>query len=250
MESISIPFHPLIQPKIGILGGLSWHSTQLYYRYLNEEYARQHGHHHSLPLVINSLNLQQVIEGFKNRPHLIQELIQECHIFTQAPCSPILIASNTVHALYSDLQRAYPQLRWLHIAECLALACKEKSICRLGLLGTRYTVSRSFYRRTLEQKGIEVIVLNRADQKQIDSIIEQELTQGQCTQLTQNKASYFTQKLHQNGAQAIALACTELPLWITNAPIPLLNTALIHCQSALQISQAYIDSLRLEDTVT
>ena len=227
----------LTRPKIGILGGLSWHSTQLYYRYLNEEYALQYGQHHSLPMVINSLNLQKVIEGFKNRPQLIQELIDECSVFMQVPCNPILIASNTVHALYPNLQRAYPQLKWLHIADCLASVCKESSISKLGLLGTRYTISRSFYRRILEKEGIELITLNRSDQKQVDHIIEHELTQGRCSSLTQSKASYFTHTLHQQGAQAIALACTELPLWIKESSVPLLNTALIHCQSALKIYQ-------------
>ena len=248
-----------MRKKIGLLGGLSWHSTQLYYQYLNQEYARHliatlpskeignsssalsssstpPFHSASVPLLINSLDFHHVLEGFKNRPRLIQDLIQECSIFANQ-CTPILITSNTVHALYTDLQHALPDLHWMHIADCLAQECIEKGITRLGLLGTRYTVSQKFYRSILEKKGIKLMILDRTRQKKLDFVIAHYLTQGQPVP-SSIPASSFVDDLDQQGVQAIALACTELPLWITPhtlspLSLPLLDTALIHCQRAL-----------------
>ena len=119
----------------------------------------------------------------------------------------------------------------------------EPHIDQLALIGTRYTVSQKIYQNLLTQSGIHCILPDSHDQKWIDRLISSELTQGVTSLQSKEYAPVLIDKLVQKGAQAIALACTELPLWIDHlteytCPIPLLNTADLHCKSALELYQA------------
>jgi aspartate racemase len=142
----------------------------------------------------------------------------------------VILASNTMHYLYDDLSKAFPNCQWLHIADCLRAHCRERGIGSIGLLGTRFTMSLDFYRNRLD--GIEVLVPEKI--KTIDDIIQDELVFGKVLPESRKRCMRVVESLRQRGAEAIALACTELPLLMTEqGSIPLLDSAWIHCLHTL-----------------
>ena len=229
----------LSRNKIGILGGVSWHSTMIYYQTLQKLYHQQKAASHSLPLLINSLNLQQVLDGFKQRKLLIQDLQRELNVFAQHNCNPILIASHTMHVLFQHYQQAYPQLNFIHIADAVGTYCVSKHINTVGLLGTRFTMQQSFYQQRLQQNyNITVKVLPHAI-SHIHHIITEELVHGIIKTQSKNYVEQCITKLVQQGCQTVILGCTELPMLFTKAATPqnvqphILDPIPLHCEYAL-----------------
>ena len=224
--------------KIALIGGLSWHSTKLYYTQLNTLYQQRKGHNHSAPLLLNSLDFQEVLHGLKkaNRKDLLLALQTEIEAMQAFSCHPVLITSNTAHVLYDDLQAAFPELHWLHIADSLGHYCATQGIHKLGLLGTRFTLQQAFYRERLSNKFDLELLIPKSNLKQLHHIITHELTQGVVQASSQQLGQQICHDLHQRGAQAIALACTELSLLLQakHSPVPLLDTVALHCHDAIE----------------
>ena len=219
--------------KIGILGGVSWHSTALYYRYINELYQTLKGDQHSAPLLLNSLDFQWVLDGFKKKKQFFRQLKQELCFLDSIKCSPMLIASNTMHDAFDMLQAAYPQTHWLHLADCVEQHCQKAGFEKIGLIGTKYTMQNNFYKKRFSDT--ETIVPS-AHVECIDQIIG-ELVQGKANPDAKKKLIFVVHELHRTGAQAVALACTELPILVQQADcsVPLIDTAYIHCQMGIDI---------------
>lgn len=232
----------LSQKKVGILGGVSWHSTQLYYQTLQKIYHQQKGKSHSLPTVINSLDLQEVLDGFKKRKFLIKDLQRELAIFHHSQCQPILIASHTMHALFTQYQRAYPHLKFIHIADAVGHACQQKKIKRVGLLGTQFTMQHAFYQKRLQELfDISVDVLDNQIEK-VHHIITHELVHGKVLNDSRHYILHCIEQLMQQGCEAVILGCTELPMlfthpFIVDDQISIIDPIPLHCHHALEIFQ-------------
>ena len=219
--------------KIGVIGGVSWHSTALYYRHINVLYQQRKGKQHSAPLLLNSLDFQWVLDGYKKKSKFLPRLKQHLRFLDYANCSPMLIASNTVHDAFDFLQNAFPKSHWLHIADCVEHHCKEKGFERIGILGTKYTMRNSFYRSRFS--NIETIIPTKHI-AHLDQIIG-ELVTGKSTPQSQQKLVEIAGSLQTEGAQAVALACTELPLLLQqeDCEVPLIDTAYLHCQMGVDM---------------
>ena len=223
---------------IGLLGGMSWESTREYYRLINQYVRVQLGGLHSAEIIIASVDfapLSRAMEsGDWNKIHEI--LIDRTKRLSSAGIDLLLLCTNTMHKFAADIAGAASPAKFIHIGECAAVEARLRGFGKVALMGTRFTMEENFYTATLEASGLEVALPDRNERKWIDDLIFQELCAGRFKDESRRTISEIVERLAGNGAEAVVLGCTELPLILTTeeSPLPLLDTMALHCQDAVR----------------
>lgn len=224
---------------IGLLGGMSWESTQTYYQALNQGIKAQLGGFHSARIAMFSVDFAE-IEALQH-----QGLWQETgDILTRAAqggeaagADFLMIGTNTMHKVAEQVEAGIG-IPLLHIADATAVRLKQNGVSKVGLLGTRFTMEQMFFRSRLEKQGIEVLVPSAEQQTLVHDIIYQELCQGQV--LSESRARYLDvmQALVEQGAQGVILGCTEIGMLVKaeHTGIPLYDTTAIHAEAAVELA--------------
>lgn len=222
--------------KIGIIGGLSPESTVSYYLYITRAYIEKFGDCGYPEIIIVSVSREQFyrwrIEG---RWDLVTEnLIGAAQTLQRAGADIALIATNTMHKVFDEVQQAV-SLPLMHILDATIDAIKAQGIRTVGLLGTQPTMQETFYRTKLAENGIDTIVPAEDDQQRVNRIIVDELVRGNILAESRQEYLRIIQTLKQRGAGGIILGCTEIPLLVRpqDADLPLFDTAVLHAQAAL-----------------
>ena len=222
---------------IGILGGISWNSTAVYYQLINERVSKALGGLHSAKIVMHSFDFDEIEkrQSTGRWDELGIMLGEAAKGLKYAGADFLVIAANTMHKVVDQIE-AISGLRVLHIADATGEAITKTGLKKIGLLGTRFTMSETFYRNRLEEKfGIVVLVPEKDAQQVVNSIIYDELCRG-CVQEASNWACQLViDKLISRGAEGIVLACTELPLLIkqSDVKVPIFDTVKIHADAAV-----------------
>lgn len=223
--------------KIGIIGGLSPESTVSYYLHITRTYVERFGDYGYPEIIIYSVNLENYHRWRgENRWDLIAEdLIASAKGLQKAGADFGLIATNTMHKVFDVVNDAV-DFPLIHLIDVTAVKAKEMGLKKLGLLGTRYTMSDGFYHDRIAQYGLNTIVPQSEDQIVIHKIIVQELVQGQLVEASKSEYVRIINELTALGAEGIILGCTEIPLLVKqeDSPVPLLDTAIIHAEAALE----------------
>ncbi len=225
--------------KIGIVGGLSPESTVLYYKTIIDEYRRRF-HREDYPVIIIysvrfGLFREYVSKGeYGKAVELLVNAIKSLH---QAGADFALISANTPHMFYDKVAVESP-IPLLNIIDCLVEEAKKEEISRIGLLGTKYTLTQGFYSNRLRKHGLEAIVPGKEDIELVNNIIFNELTWGIIRKESRDRIIKIIERLKKKGAEAVALACTELPLLFEGIRevngVRLYDTARIHAVKALE----------------
>ena len=226
---------------VGLIGGMSWESTITYYQLLNEGVKDALGGLHSAKILLYSVDFFE-IEALMSRVEwekaadLLGGVAQRLEA---AGADMILICTNTLHKVAPQVQsRIHVPL--VHIAEAAADELRENGITRVGLLGTKYTMTQEFYRDKLTARGIDVLIPEGEDIDLVNRVIFDELCLGVVK--PDSKAEYLRviAELAARGAQGILLGCTELGLIVSAADVslPLFDTTVIHAKKALELSLA------------
>ena len=224
---------------VGLIGGMSWESTITYYQLLNEGVKDALGGLHSAKILLYSVDFFE-IEALMSRGEwekaadLLGGVAQRLEA---AGADMILICTNTLHKVAPQVQsRIHVPL--VHIAEAAADELRENGITRVGLLGTKYTMTQEFYRDKLTARGIDVLIPEGEDIDLVNRVIFDELCLGVVK--PDSKAEYLRviAELSARGAQGILLGCTELGLIVSPADVslPLCDTTVIHAKKALELS--------------
>ena len=230
---------------IGLLGGMSWESTLLYYQLLNEGVREQLGGLHSAKIVMYSVDFAE-IEQFQVDGEWQQageQLAVAAAGLEQAGAEMILLCTNLMHKVAPQIE-AKIDVPFLHIADAAGHAIKAQRLQKVGLLGTRYTMEEDFYRqRLLDKYGLDVVIPEQTDRDYIHQIIFSELCLGKFT--AESRQNYLTiiDKLRRQGVEGVILGCTEIPLLVRqkDTNLPLFNTAALHAEYALEYSLNGID---------
>ncbi len=215
---------------IGIIGGMSWESTIEYYRYINEEVSRRVGGLHSAKIWLESydFDLIEKLQSQENWDELGRIMITSAKKLEQAGADYIAIATNTMHLLAPQVQ-AHISVPLIHIAQATANTAKAQGISTVALFGTRYTMTKPFYKDVLQNDyGIRVILPQETDQTIINDIIYNELCRGIIKDASKEKLETIIHECQARGAQAVVLGCTELPNIIKTACIPVIDTTKAH----------------------
>lgn len=224
---------------IGLIGGMSWESTALYYQTINRAVQQRLGGLHSARIHLLSLDFQEIADQQKaddwdGMARVLQEAARKLES-TGADC--VLIGTNTMHKLAPQVQAAI-QVPLLHIADVTADAIHQQGLRCVGLLGTRFTMEQPFYLERLASHGIECVVPGPEERDEVHRIIFEELCRGQITQSSRRALLECIASLQARGAQGAVLGCTELPLLVSqqDSPVPLFNTTELHALAAVDFA--------------
>jgi aspartate racemase len=225
---------------IGIVGGLSWEATALYYRLLNEATARELGEHHNARSVIVSVDFAEALAlaNQNDWDGLAVLLIDAAKRLRDAGAQMVLLSANTAH-IVADQVAAAVDLPLLHIADIAGSAARAQGFQRVGLIGTRFTLESPVYAdRLRDRAGLTVIAPDASGRETLQRMIVDELTVGRIEPRSREQCVAIINQLRDQGAEAIAVACTELPLLIKpeHSPLPLLDTTALHVEAALRLA--------------
>jgi aspartate racemase len=224
---------------LGILGGMSWESTALYYRLLNTGVAARLGGLHSAELLLHSFNFaplaaQQAAGDWAGAG---AHLVAAARGLEAAGAQGLLLATNTMHKLSPALQAALPGLPLLHIAEATGRALVQAGMQRVLLLGTRFTMEDAsiVLARLREDHGLDVQVPNADGRALMHRVIYDELCRGVVQAGSRQAVVGLIAAAAEEGAQAVILGCTEIGLLIdaTVSPLPVFDTTTLHAAAAV-----------------
>ncbi|MGM0632177.1 MAG: aspartate/glutamate racemase family protein [Pseudomonadota bacterium] len=224
---------------IGLIGGMSWESTQTYYRLINQKVREQLGGLHSARLVLYSVDFAE-IEALQHQGDwdaTAKILASAAQAVESAGAEFLVLCTNTMHKVAADIEQAVP-VPLLHIADATASVLQQEKITRVGLLGTRFTMEQAFYRERLESQGIQVIIPDESQRELVHTVIYDELCQGVIRPDSKTAYLEVVSSLAGRGAQGVILGCTEIGLLIQNADtdVPLHDTTAIHAEQAVQLA--------------
>jgi aspartate racemase len=226
--------------KIGLIGGMSWESSAVYYQLLNREVGRILGGTHSCECLLDSVDFADVeeLQHAEKWEELCELMKEKAMNLQQAGAEVIVLCTNTMHICWQKLTEDL-EVEFLHIAEATAEEIKAQGLDKVGLLGTRFTMERDFYTRPLREKHqIEVIVPGRTDRESIHNCIYRELIKGIFSNRSRDLFKRIIEDLQKQGAQGVILGCTEIPLLIKqkDVSIPVFDTTAIHVKGALKMA--------------
>ena len=222
---------------IGLLGGMSWESTQGYYRAINEGVKEALGGLHSAKLVLNSVDFAEIeaCQQSGDWRKAGEILAQAAQGVEAAGADCLLICTNTMHKVAEDIDDAI-SIPLIHIADATGEALKQAGVKRVGLLGTAFTMEQDFYKgRLSERHDLEVLVPKAEDRALVHRVIFQELCVGITTNASKAEYLRIIEALKEQGADAVILGCTEIGMLVTQADtdIPLFDTTEIHANAAV-----------------
>ncbi len=227
--------------KIGLIGGMSWESTLLYYELINKKVKVMRGGLHSANCVIESVDFSEIAElQAKDDWKALDDLmVKRARSLEDAGAELLMICANTMH-LCVDAVQQHTNIQIVHIAEVTAEKIKEAGLGKVALLGTKFTMEKDFFKNILIDKGIEVIVPDQKARNLVHDIIYKELVRGDITMASKKIYLEIINTLKTMGAQGIILGCTEIPLLIgpEDADIPLFNTTKIHAETTVELALA------------
>jgi len=224
---------------IGLLGGMSWESTALYYQQINKMVHRKLGKLHSAKVIINSVDFEEI--AVLQAKGLWQEagayLAEQAQNLEKAGADCILVCTNTMHKVAAQIEDSIT-IPCLHIADATAKEIMNQNVVKVALLGTAFTMEQDFYKARLKDHGIDVIIPNEADRKIVHRIIYEELCLGVINPDSQQKYIAIVERLIAEGAQGIILGCTEICMLIGEVKfsVPLFDTTAIHAKEAVSFA--------------
>lgn len=225
---------------IGLIGGMSWESTQSYYQLLNQGVKNKLGGLHSAKIVLVSLDFAEiaVLQQQQDWPQMAEILIKAAKQVEAAGADYLLICTNTMHKLAEQVQAAVA-IPLLHIADAVGENLIQHNFKKVALLGTQFTMEQDFYKQRLADKfAIDVLIPDAQGRETVHRVIYDELCKGIIS--PESKTEYLTiiDNLTQQGAEAIILGCTEIALLVqqSDTSIPLLDSTALHCAMALENS--------------
>lgn len=222
---------------IGLIGGMSWESSKLYYELINQKVKAELGGFHSCKSILYTVDFEEIhrLQGEGDWATLDRIMANAAQNLEKAGADIILICANTMH-LCSEAITNSVDIPLLHIAEATGQAILAKGLKKIILLGTKFTMEKDFYKDLLTNKfGIEVLIPTAEERAYIHEVIYGELVHGKFTDASREGYKKIIQNLAKQGAEGVILGCTEIPLLIKPADvtIPTFNTTKIHAEQAV-----------------
>ena len=225
--------------RIGLLGGMSWESTAVYYRLVNELVAERLGGLHSADCIVRSVDFFEIerMQAEGEWGEAATRLADEAIALEAAGAELLVLCTNTMHKVAGGIQ-ADISIPLLHIADATADAVLAAGLRRVGLLATAYTMEQGFYVGRLEEHGLEVHIPGEADRAEVHRVIYDELCVGVIRDQSRAEYRRVMAALAERGAEGILLGCTEIDLLVdqSDSPVPLFDTTRIHAERAVELA--------------
>ena len=224
---------------IGLIGGMSWESTALYYKLINEGVRDALGQLRSASLLIYSYDFEAIktLQYAGKWDEAGTSLAETAARLEAAGAEAILICTNTMHKVAAIVETRIG-IPLLHLADCTADEVLHAGTKRVALLGTRFTMEEDFYKSRLEARGLEVLVPGADDIAEVNRVIYDELCQGVVLDTSRARYKAIVEQLKSQGAQGVILGCTEITMLIQpgDVSVPVFDTTAIHAAAAVRFA--------------
>lgn len=223
---------------LGLIGGMSWESSAVYYKLINEKVKKELGGLHSCRSLLYSVDFAEVeqLQHHGDWAALDAIMAAAAQRLEKTGADLIILCTNTMHQCTEAILQAIT-VPFLHIADATAQAIKAQTLTKVGLLGTRFTMERDFYKGRLEQEhGLEILIPDEGARREVHRIIYDELVLGYIRPESKRIYQRIIGALQAEGAQGVILGCTEIPLLIQPADvaIPVFDTTALHAEGAVE----------------
>jgi aspartate racemase len=224
---------------IGLIGGMSWQSTIDYYRIINSAVVRKTNEKHAAKIIIDSIDFGEVEVLMKNEDFagLIALLVNSAQKLEKAGAELLMIGANTMHFAADPVQESV-RIPLIHIVDATIAAISAKGLTKVGLLGTKFTMEKDYFRQRLISNGIDVNVPGPEDREFIQQTIFKELFRATINPESKKRFLSIMDDLAREGAQGIVLGCTEIPILIKqeDTVLPVFDTTEIHALAAVELA--------------
>ena len=226
---------------IGLLGGMSWESTAPYYQLINEAVREIRGGLHSAKIVLFSVDFAEIEEmQHAGRWDEAGELLASAAAAVErAGADFLVICTNTMHIVADQIARRIA-IPILHIGDATAAKITSAGLHTIGLIATKFTMEKDFYRQRLEAAGLKVIVPDDRDRDEVHRVIYEELCVGRIENRSRDEYRRVIRNLVAKGAEGIIFGCTEIMLLVSqkDSPVPVFDTTTIHARAAAEMATA------------
>ena len=227
---------------IGLIGGMSWESSLIYYRLINKAVKERLGGLHSAKCIMYSVDFAEIepLQHDGKWTEAAQKMSEAARHVEDGGADFLVLCTNTMHKTANDIER-HVNIPLLHIADATAEKIKGEGLGRLGLIGTRSTMEDDFYKgRLIDKHGLEVVVPDEDQRQAVHRIIYDELCLGVIRQDSKERYKDIMDNLVRRDAQGIILGCTEIGLLIgaEDASVPVFDTTKVHAEAAVEYALA------------
>lgn len=224
---------------IGLLGGMSWESTQLYYQLINTQIRERLGGLHSAKVILYSVDFAE-IEQLQHQGDWDATSVLLCDAAKSlelAGAGIILICTNTMHLVADDVKAAV-NIPLLNITEVTGSAIKNMGYNSTLLLGTKFTMEADFYTQALQQHGLSVSIPRSAEREMLHQVIYTELCNGVVNNASKEKFVRCIEEFASQGVESVILGCTEIGLLVSekDVSIPVFDTTVLHATAAVDFA--------------
>jgi aspartate racemase len=224
---------------IGLIGGMSWESSAQYYAIINRAVRERLGGSHSAELLLYSVDFGEIerLQHDGDWSSLTARMVDAAKRLEAGGADFLLICSNTMHLMADDVAAAL-DVPLLLVVDPTAAAIAQAGLTRVGLLGTAFTMEKAFYRDRLAAAGLETLIPDVADRREVHRVIYEELVAGKIEAASRTAYRDVIARLVERGAQAIVLGCTEIMLLVdqSDSGVPLFDTTSLHALAAVDLA--------------
>ena len=229
------------EKTIGLIGGMTWEATEIYYRLINRTVQQRLGGMHSASIVMRSLDFAEpeMLARTAQWNRLATLFIDVACELQRAGADMLILCANTAHRVAEQVEAAIP-IPLVHICDCTAARIKADGLNRVVLLGTAYTMEEDFFKDRLRARDIDVFVPDATDRATIHRVIFEEIVLGKLEEKSRRDYREIIARQVAGGAEGVILGCTEIPLLIRQAdsPVPIYDTTELHALAAVDLALA------------
>lgn len=225
---------------IGLIGGMSWESSAVYYNLINKKVNEILGGFHCAKSIMVTVEFDEIqrLQHIEDWKALDGIMVKSAKQLEAAGADFVILCTNTMHLCSPAIIRNI-SIPFLHIAEATGLKIAAARLKKVALLGTKFTMEKDFYKTYIFEKfGIEVIIPDENEREVVHQTIYTELVKGVIKNESRIKFQSIIKNLEKQGAEGVILGCTEIPLLIkqTDVKIPVFDTTAIHAEKAVEWS--------------